>query len=766
MPDSLGLSEGRPAKGRKPPPLLDLATAPLPVLVAEARKAGTTFRLSGARISVDRLDLIRPELRDGLRARRDELWQLFGGPAAEQPPLDLLTQLGITPVVPKTEAEALELIAEIETDSDKAMPEDLRDRPGLIGLDIETMALPGMEERSPIKLTLRGLPYSRQAEFKGTAALDPHRSTPRLVQLYGGGRRCLVMDTRILPINLLAPVMARRTMVIHNAAFELNFLTAAGLTIPCFEDTQQAAALLLGVRRRSLEDAASAYLGVELSKTLQTSDWGAEVLSEGQYAYAAIDAIAAFWMWLHMRRELAQKGRTGAYRLQRDVTPVVVRMMQRGILLDRAAHERQVVSWSTALADARQEFATTTQTSPPTKPDEKRAYLKRVLPESDLRTWPLTEKAGLLSLKKEYLEYVANLPAIQSLLTLSAMEKLLTSFGAPLVDKVSEVTGRLHPTYKVAAAKTGRFSSENPNIQQLPGGKKAPEFRSCIVASPGYVFVAGDYSAMELRAAAAISGDPVWNADFAAGVDPHYRQASAMLGIPEAEVTKDQRNHAKPINFGVIYGSGGRGLAASAWNNYGIRMTIEEALAGRDVLFKRYPGQLRWMEKNADRSMRRGFIEIGRLGRVIEAKWERAETSKRTAKRNGQPADDDYDDEQDAAELAEMWFTMHGGRNSHDSALRYTLCCNAPVQGACADAGMLALLRIDAALREAAIDGALAMFIHDEIVLEVAERQAEQARAILTECMVAAFAETFPDAPLTGLVATGVGATWSAAKPS
>jgi DNA polymerase I-like protein with 3'-5' exonuclease and polymerase domains len=190
-------------------------------------------------------------------------------------------------------------------------------------------------------------------------------------------------------------------------------------------------------------------------------------------------------------------------------------------------------------------------------------------------------------------------------------------------------------------------------------------------------------------------------------------------------------------------------------------MTIEEALAGRDALFKRYPEQLRWMEKNADRSQRRGYIEIGRLGRVIEAKWERAEVSK--SKRNGKPPDDADDDEQEAADLAEMWFTMHGGRD--ESALRYTLCSNAPVQGACADAGMVALLKIDAALREQAIDGALAMFIHDEIVLEVAESQAEQARSILTQCMTAAFAETFPNAPLAGLVATGVGATWGAAKP-
>lgn len=748
------------APGRKPRPLPDPITAPLPALLAEARRAGATFRLSGAHIAADHLEHLRPELRAGLRVRRDELWELLGGTAANQPPLDLLTALGITPMVPQSEAEALSLIAEIEADSDQATPVELRDRPGLIGLDIETMALPGIEERPPIKLTLKGLPHARPAVFKGSAALDPHRSTPRLVQLYGGGPRCLVLDVRLVPLSVLAPVLSRRTMVIHNAAFELNFLTAAGLAIPYIEDTLQAAALLLGVRRRSLDDAALAYLGVELPKTLQTSDWGAERLSAGQLAYAAIDSIAAFWLWLRMRPDLLQKGRMPAYQLQRDVTPVVVRMMQRGIVLDRVAHGRQVAAWAMALADARHEFTQTTMLPPPTKPEEKRAYLRRVLPESDLQGWPTTP-TGQLSTQKAHLEYVAHLPAIQSLLTLSAMEKLLTSFGAPLADKISSVTGRLHPTYKVAAAKTGRFASENPNIQQLPGAK-APDFRGCIAATPGYVFVAGDYSSMELRAAATISGDPAWNADFAAGVDPHRRQAAAMLGIPESAVTKPQRDRAKPINFGVIYGSGGRGLAASAWNNYGIRMSIEEALAGRDALFKRYPGQLRWMQQNANRCMRQGYIEIGSLGRVIEAKWERAEAAKVNVGRR-QGADDDGNHDDDESDLADMWFAMHGSQG--DSALRYTLCSNAPVQGACADAGMLALIKIDGALRDNAIDGGLAMFIHDEIVIEVVAKHADLARAILERCMVEAFAETFPNAPLTGVVATNVGATWGAAKP-
>jgi hypothetical protein len=140
----------------------------------------------------------------------------------------------------------------------------------------------------------------------------------------------------------------------------------------------------------------------------------------------------------------------------------------------------------------------------------------------------------------------------------------------------------------------------------------------------------------------------------------------------------------------------------------------------------------------------RGSIQIGRLGRVIEAAWEakKARTDRFIPWRDD---DDDWDsDDADALDSAAAW-----GAGWAEDALKYTLCCNAPVQGACADAGMLALIKIDAALCAARIDGGIVLFVHDEIVLEVAAHQAEQAREILAACMTEAFAETFPGAPLT-----------------
>ena len=236
--------------------------------------------------------------------------------------------------------------------------------------------------------------------------------------------------------------------------------------------------------------------------------------------------------------------------------------------------------------------------------------------------------------------------------------------------------------------------------------------------------------------------------DFADGVDLHRRQAAAMLGIPEDEVTADQRDAAKPINFGTIYGAGPVGLAASAWNGYGILLTPDEAGAGRQHFLSRYYTFARWMRDHHARCSETGRIEIGCFGRVIEAAWETPEARQRSHLSSRDDDDDDYGDEDDS-EFFDEW--VNGGGWAADQ-LKYTLCCNAPVQGACADVGMLALLLFDAALRREGIDGGPVLFVHDEIVAEVRHRPGGARGRTAEDRMEQAFAAVFPDAPLNGLV--------------
>jgi DNA polymerase-1 len=755
----------RSARTKAAPVPFEAATASVAQLLSTATDAGATFRVSGAEIAVSRANWLAPDIYAALRHRRDELWDFLGGTALHQPSLDLLAQLGVQVVVPKTLAEAEILLAQLEADSDCHTPAALRDRPGMLGLDTETAALLGTEARPPVKLTRKGVPALRQPALKSDAGLDPHRSRIRLVQLYGGGTTCVVIDTDRVPLEVIQPVLCRRTVIAHNVAFELAHLGHAGIELPFIECTMQASGLLLGVRRRGLDDATGAYLGVTLPKELQLSDWGAPVLHSGQLAYAALDAVAAFWLWPKLHTELVSKGRILAYRLQRDVTPVAVRMTARGVKLDRDLHQQKITEWSQALADARQAFSATTGRSPPATPDELRVHLQTVLPSEYLTTWPLTPKSGKLSTRTSQLNRVAHLPAIRPLLEITALETLLEGFGPTLADKVSAATGRLHPGYHIASTKAGRSSSSRPNVQQIPGGKKAPGFRDCIVAAPGYVLVVADFSLMELRAAAAISGDPQMTADFVEGVDLHYRLASEILGVPIAEITPNQRNAAKPINFGTIYGAGGAGLAASAWNTYGIPMTVDEANLARSKFLQRYSTYAAWMRRHATFCNQQGRIEIGHLGRVIEAAWE--QPAPKPSHRDNRRLDenDPYADLVAEADLPDeddsFWYSPHDSTD----LLKYTLCCNVPIQGACADVAMLALLKAEAALAAAKIDGGLTLFIHDEIGAEVIAHQAEQVRVLLTQAMTEAFAMVFPEAPFNSLVSSGIGTSWGAAKP-
>jgi DNA polymerase I-like protein with 3'-5' exonuclease and polymerase domains len=499
-----------------------------------------------------------PELRpvlDVLKGRKPEIMAILGATERDQPPIDLLASLGITPVVPATIEETETLLAELIEDSLKITPAGVRKYNGVwLGCDSETTALPGEEERPPAHLRLKdGLPAKNQPSLKKLRApLDPHRSRIRLVQLYGGGQRCLVLDTDVVPLGVLAPVLTKHTLILHNASFELRFFAEAGIEVAHFEDTMQAAGLLLGVQRRSLEEGVRAYLGIDLPKGHQTSDWGASILSGGQIAYAALDGVAPFQLWRKLRVELHQKGRSAAYTLQRDVTAPTVRMIRRGITLDLRAHARKVVQWEADAAEARASFLTETGKAPPWTPAETRAFLTEVLPPEVIARWPLTTKTGELTTEGAELKRHVDVPAIRALLALNAMLKLHGTFGPELAKKVSARTGKLHPRYNVASTKAGRFSCNDPNIQQIPK-HKAAGLRSCFVAETGKVFIISDYNMMELREAAEESNDEVMRADFAAGKDLHHLQAASMLHLPEdAEITKDQRDAAKPINFGTI----------------------------------------------------------------------------------------------------------------------------------------------------------------------------------------------------------------------
>jgi DNA polymerase-1 len=741
-------------------------------LLRSAIDSGVRFRLSGAEIVAAGAHLADPAVMAALRGRRDELWRYLGGQALDQPSLDLMAMRfkHIRIVVPQSETEARHVIAQIEADAHAQSEPYVR---GRLGLDIETAADPGEEERQYVRLKRDGSivqpsPTARdpdRVQRKGnsasTAGLDPYRSTVRLAQLYGGGSTCLVLDTRLVPLTVLAPVLERRKCVIHHAAFELRFLHHARVRLPRFECSMQAAALMLGVRCRSLDDTAQHYLGIALPKELQLSDWSAEKLSPGQLAYAALDAIIALQLWPHLLRDVITTKRAEAYVLCREATPVVVRMQARGVRMDIAAHQQQIQRWQTEQARACREFQTLTGYATPETPAEIRALLERVFSPEVLQRWPRTMKTQALSTgSKQLLRQEAAAPELGQICTIKRYEKLLSAFGSTLAARVGK-DGRIHAGFNIAGTKSGRMSSSDPNLQQIP---RDQDVRNCFVPQAGYLLVIADYNMMELRAAAEISNEGMLRRDLADEVDLHTRTAAQLYGIPEKEVTRQQRQGAKAINFGLIYGAGGAGLAASAWASYGIALTPHRAQAARDWFLDRYRTLAHWMGDHADLCQRRGYIVIGNYGRVLMAEWETAPAQPNSY---GRYRYDDDDDELDIDDEDALDGRVAYGRNysaEPRSSLRYTLCCNAPVQGACADILLRALYLIDHMLTEAGIDGGLVLAVHDELVLEVPEGHAKEAARLLQAAMVQAFTEYFPEAPVHGLVDVRVVRAWGEAK--
>jgi DNA polymerase I len=519
--------------------------------------------------------------------------------------------------------------------------------------------------------------------------------------------------------------------IAHNMAFELAFLEKAGVGLGELHCTLQATRLTLGENATSLADSAATYLNLNLDKSLQVSDWSTLNLTRQQIEYAAIDAVVA---WRIAEKILPRFDvQRAAYEIQMRAVPAVMRMESRGFRLDVEAHARLLVDLEQERVAAEQKYREACLETghalladkAPSTPAEKEALLTTLLTSDELQRWKKTEKTGKLSTARSELQRAAHYPPIRVLIDLGGIDKLLNTFGATLSTFVSPITGRIHAHYRVAATPAGCATCSGPNVQQVPRDKR---FRALFIPEPGCVLIAADYSSMELRAVAHITGDPVMTGVFEQGLNLHKLTAARMLNIAPEQVTESEKQGAKAVNFGAIYGIGAAKLAESAWKNYELILDVAEARRWLDAFAQTYPVSARWRRDNHARCSAVRRILIGKdasrgLGRVFP--FSRLP-----------PGDEGY-----------------------------TRCCNLPVQGACADAAsMLALAYADDRLFDAGINGGPVAWLHDEIVLEVRADQAEHASQILKQAMIDGFAETFPGAPLNGLVEPSIGMNWGEAK--
>jgi DNA polymerase I-like protein with 3'-5' exonuclease and polymerase domains len=286
--------------------------------------------------------------------------------------------------------------------------------------------------------------------------------------------------------------------------------------------------------------------------------------------------------------------------------------------------------------------------------------------------------------RETLIEFESRYPKLNLINEYRRIKALLTGYIQPIVQRINPKTGRIHAEYLQLGSVTGRFSGRKPNLQSIPRDKR---FRSCFIAPPGSKFVIGDYSQMELRIAAEISQDPRMIQAYSQNVDLHKLTAAIVTGKQMQQVTGDERQAAKAINFGLIYAMGAEGLLIYARNTYGVKVSIEQAQDFRRRYFDFYAGIANW-HKEVDNSRLQETRTLGNRRRV----WK------------------------DSPPLTEL--------------------LNTPVQGTSADILKRALCLLSEALQDT--DSKIIGCVHDEIILEVPEENAFEVSILLKQKMVEA----------------------------
>jgi DNA polymerase-1 len=483
--------------------------------------------------------------------------------------------------------------------------------------------------------------------------------------------------------------LAGKELVLHNAAFDLGFLARLGFTPagPVHDTMLLAQLLTAGTNERcALADCCRRWLDCPLDKTEQRSDWSG-VLTGAQLAYAARDALVLAPLLAALAGPIEEAGLAEVAELERRCLPAVVWMAQRGVALDRDAWLSLA---GAAGAEADRRSGELDREAPPR-------------PESALIpgpwNWDSPEQArqalalagcAVADTADETLA-AADHPLAQLLRAYRLARKRGTTYGADWLAHVAG-DGRVYPGWRQIGAASGRMSCSGPNMQQLPRG----DHRRCVRAPAGRLLVRADYSQIELRIAARVSGDEALLEAFRRGEDLHARTARSVLGIED--VTRHHRQLAKALNFGLLYGMGARGLRQYGRSQYGLDLSPEEAGRYRDAFFRSYPGLAAWHRRV------------------------RSSPARQTR-------------------------TLAGRRRLLDERTADTQRLNTPVQGTGADGLKRALALLWE--RRHLVPGAFPVLaVHDEVVAECDAGQAEAVAAWLRQAMLEAMAPLLEPVPV------------------
>ncbi|MCY0867015.1 MAG: bifunctional 3'-5' exonuclease/DNA polymerase [Aquificaceae bacterium] len=514
----------------------------------------------------------------------------------------------------------------------------------------------------------------------------------RLVQL-GGKEDIFILDLFDLGeegVLFLRELLSSKGIVGHNLKFDLKYLYSYGIEPYAVFDTMIASQLLGDTDKHSLQKVAMHYLGQVLDKGLQASNWGQPFLGKEQLEYAALDVKVVrdlFYIFLkrlnegHHREEILLKTRTSrVFNLLNPVAIVEMAFVQEtaklelnGIPVDKEELERKLKEQERLLQKKVMDFMVKYRIDPMSPKQVGELLTKRF--GLDL---PKTEKGNVSTDDKVLSEYASH-PVVSELLDIRGMKKV--------IEKLQEIKerirgNRVYPEFKQIGAITGRMASMNPNVQNIPRN-----LRGIFKAEEGNVFVIADFSQIELRIASEYVGEEKMLQAFRQCKDLHRYTASVFLGKPEEEITKEERQLAKAVNFGLIYGISAKGLVEYA-KTYGIDLSLESAQKIRDSFFEYYTSFKAWHER-VKRELK-------------EYKESRGHTLL------GRP------------------YVAH----TFPDAVNY------PIQGTGADLLKLSVLMFDAELRREGLKAKVVNLVHDEILVECREEDAERIKELLKKAML------------------------------
>lgn len=544
-----------------------------------------------------------------------------------------------------------------------------------------------------------------------TSGLAPIDSRILLCQIGVPGMNYVIDATRtdLSPILPFTASPAWRK-IIQNSKFERRFfLNKYGIEIPNVFDTMLAEMVILpGGFKNSLEDLSLKYLNVHLDKTVRKSFYQQRraVFTQAQIDYAGMDVEVLFGIMDAQTAQLEKHGMAHIAEMEFRLAQAVADMEETGVPIDVEKWKAKIRQYQIDHEASRLKMLDIIYSSG--EIEEQMGLFERggINVSSPKQLLAAFNKIGIdISNTDEREIALIDHPAAKELLNYRGLDKILTAYGSSFLDKIHPFTGRLHADFQQLGTETGRFSCKEPNLQQMP-----KEFRQCVTGAPEWVVVGADYSQIELRILAELSGDPNFIRAFTSGVDLHKSTASMMFGIPMESVTPEQRFTAKTINFGISYGMGPGKLMdtlnAEAYKNGTAKHTFPEIIDMLDRYKRVYAQANRWLSDASNRA----FINLESVTMYGRKR---------------------FYTRPDQNSLSEKDYSNQVGGLKRKGA-------NSPIQGTNADITKLAMLSVYENLREAGFNAKMIIQVHDEIVVLAQHRQAEQVKDLVVSSMVEA----------------------------